>query len=494
MKKKYFLVLFFMLITCFFIYSDNNIIDPNEIYIALDQVEYFIKNIAELKNDNDIQIKILELRSLAKEYQKYNKKIYTSDELFFLKIDILDQLIETKRYLNVDDGLNITLKYLKNRFVVFEEKIKEEELKLIAESRDKVKELLQKLDLTVTDEMLTEITREIVRENRKNNLNLNLTALAADQETLKVIYPIFLSYLMKKIAVIEEKISFKKIIEGDEKIVKTTEIKKEDIENVDQLYEKIEELSETVELLSRKSVSDEELLNSLLDELKNLNIEIKDDIKKRLDKINDDRKKEIEIFKKRISSDQWGKGFGFSLSVGQAGIYTTCAVGILSPKIANLFTIALAGNIGSSLPGTVTSERTRTSIATGSLSIAFFSPMFSNFIRIYLGAEMHIGITFGFYDFDIFLPSVTLGGYGFGGIEFYLISQIAFFIEAGGGVMHIFSDVDQNDTTLDTYDMRLSNNNGTGIKLNFGVKFYMNFTKKSKPEKIHKENINPETK
>ncbi len=488
MNKKYFFIFIFIFISLLSFYADNTIIEPNEIYIALDQIEYFIKNITELSSDKDIQVKIFELKSLTKEYEKYNKKIYTSDELFFLKIDILDQMIETKRFLNVDDGLNITLKYLKNRFIVFEEKIKKEELKLIAESKEKVKELLQKLDLTVTDEMLTEITREIVRENRKSGLNLNLAALSADQETLKIIYPIFLSYLMKKIAMIEEKINFNKIKEGEIKISDATaDIKKLDIETNTQLYAKIEELNQTVIVLSKKTKDYEELLNSLVLQLKKLNIDLNDDIKKRIEKINEERKKESEIFKQRISSDQWGQGFGFNLSVGQAGIYTTCSLGISFPKIANLFALGLAGNIGTSLPGTLTAERTRTSILTGLLSIAFFSPMLSNFIRIYIGAEMHVGITFGFYDFDVFMPSVTLGGYGYGGIEFYLISQIAFFIEAGGGVLHIFSDVDQNDNTINTYDMRLSNNNGTGIKLNFGVKFYMNFAKKDKSENIKKE-------
>jgi hypothetical protein len=193
-----------------------------------------------------------------------------------------------------------------------------------------------------------------------------------------------------------------------------------------------------------------------------------------------------DLNKVAIQKDQWGREFAFEFSGGLSGVYTQFNVGILFPKIKNSMIIGLGVNTLVSLIPMIKFDKTKDDINSYFYSIisVYFkfggtSPLFFNFIRVYGYGEFIIGARIQNQEMDIYKNNVTIsfGGFGFGGIEFYTSRWCAIFIEAGGGYIGFVTL--ENENVKDIKNVKVETENGSnGFAFNIGVKIFLAKKKK----------------
>ena len=169
--------------------------------------------------------------------------------------------------------------------------------------------------------------------------------------------------------------------------------------------------------------------------------------------------------------EQWGKEFGFELAASLQGIYSEAVIGIVFPKIGNMFSFGLRGVFAGSITEFVYFDKTDSELikysriaSGGTLWFGCGSPLLFNFIRFYGLAEAFFGTTVSFgVEYG---PNFTFGAFGFGGIEFYTTRWSAVFIEAGGGWMNIFGAAGNVYIEEDGWK-------GSGFGIKLGTRIYL---------------------
>lgn len=411
---KIFIIICFVLLFQFnFLYGDD--ISPNELLVIIGQIEDRVNELQELNSDRKIQQIIDELKDIIFDYQYKGKDIEDVNDIIVEKIGDLEDRINKLRFLNVDDEMSITLRYLKNR--------------------------LSKLDKKLTDDEVKEMIREKKTLKQKRDDY-------GDEGSKSII-----EYLVEKVTKLEQRIEYLQEQGADA----------EKLKKIEELEEKMDEL-----LTGEKK---EEIMK-MIKEIEDKDKQIQFELQKKVDMLMEDRRAEKAKLERPIADEQWGKQFAFQLNLAMTGIYTTISAGVMFPKIKNIVAIGTLFNLHVATPGTWVSDLNRAMALDGSLFVTFNSPVFINFIRIYAGGDFHFGSTFSATIVDHFGSNFTFGVFGMGGMEFYLLRQLAFFIEAGAGIMYMIGDETVSQVSQ-------NNNNGTGIKLNFGMRIYVATKKKA---------------
>ena len=418
MKKYIFIIIMGIMSVSLF----TKEIDPSELLNIIQNLEDRVKEIENLYQDEELNEIIKNIKGKIVQYKNEEVKIKDVVDEISEKIVLLEDRVKKLRFYNIDDELFMIINYLKNR--------------------------LKKLDIKEKDKKL----EELIHEKKDTKKKLETIENIIEEMGLEKI----IEYLLNKIGDLENKIEDLSLDKKDE----------ERLRKVEELEKTIEKLENEIEKIIHKKEEDVvvlELIKDIMSQDKNL--------QDKINKIIEERKRDKKILASPVHSKQWGKEFAFQLNLGLTGIYTTVTTGIMFPKIKNLCTMGLLFNFHVAMPGTFIAETYRTAIPSGTYFISFSTPMFANFMRICFGAEFQFGAIFSTTITDLFGLNFTFGAFGFGGIEFYLIKQIAFFIEAGAGIMYTFGD---------TTNIAIKNNNanGTGLKLNFGVRFYVAPNKK----------------
>jgi hypothetical protein len=193
-----------------------------------------------------------------------------------------------------------------------------------------------------------------------------------------------------------------------------------------------------------------------------------------------------DLNKVALQKDQWGKEFAFEFSGGLQGVYSQFNVGILFPKIKNSLILGLGINFSASIIPMISFDRNKQDINTYFYSIisAYFkvggtSPLFFNFIRVYGYGDLLIGARIQNQGMDITKNFVTfsIGGLGYGGIEFYTSRWCAIFFEAGGGYMAFFT-IEKNDLQEFANFKANSESGSNGFAFNIGVRVFLAKKKK----------------
>ncbi len=428
-----------LIITLFIIFSINFTfsveVNPSEIADIIKNIQFRISILTENNPDKIIEEKLLKLKSKIDIYVSFNKKIITNDkEIIILIKDLEDKIKDIKLY-NDDKELKLMLIYLKMRLITKEDQ---------TETTDLDQETKKILEIIINDLDVDKIIKQMEEKGEgKYNVKDN-----SDDNTILV------KYLLIKIYELENKIS---TLKNENNSEKDTELE-EKIKKLDEMEKNIEKII--------KEKTEEEMVN-ILNELK-----VEDEkLQEKIDKIIEQRKKDKKVMLNPVNKYQWGKQFSFQLGLGLSGIYTVITAGIMFPKIKNLCTMGLLFNFGISTPGSYVAENFRTSLIAGSYYISFSSPVFTTYIRIYGGLEFYLGYIFSSNQISLFGSNITFGGYALGGMEFYFIKQIAFFIEAGVGLLYTYS-LDPDPNWIRENALSKNNNNGTGIRLNFGIRIY----------------------
>ena len=188
-----------------------------------------------------------------------------------------------------------------------------------------------------------------------------------------------------------------------------------------------------------------------------------------------------DLNKVAIQKDQWGKEFAFEFSGGLQGVYSQFNLGIIFPKVKNSLILGLGINISASLIPVILFDKSEQNINSYFYNIISFymkvggtSPLFFNFIRVYGYGEFIIGARIQNQEWDITKNSVTLsfGGLGFGGIEFYTSRWVAIFLEAGGGYISFLTieKSEKNEIKNIKVDAETASN---GFGFNIGVKIFL---------------------
>ncbi len=186
----------------------------------------------------------------------------------------------------------------------------------------------------------------------------------------------------------------------------------------------------------------------------------------------------VEVFDENhisIQKNQWGEGFAFEFAGGTQGLYGSGMIGVISPRIKNTISFGLRvnfhGYMGMSEIELENSKTNFTPIAlTGSFFMIHSSPMLFNFIRVYGLYELQFGYTYtpGYTNgsYSIYGYNFTFCGLAYGGVEFYTSKWYSLFIECGGGVTKVFSDIALKNGSDSSFD-------GSGFAMRFGAKVYI---------------------
>jgi hypothetical protein len=193
-----------------------------------------------------------------------------------------------------------------------------------------------------------------------------------------------------------------------------------------------------------------------------------------------------DLNKVAIQKDQWGKEFAFEFSGGLQGVYSQFNLGVVFPKIKNALVIGMGINFSASIIPMISFDKTKQDINSYFYSVvsAYFkiggtSPLFFNFIRVYGYGELLLGARIQNQGMDLTKNSVTLtvGGLGYGGIEFYTSRWCAMFFEAGGGYMAFFTIEKTDDQEFKNIKVN-SESGSNGFAFNIGVKVFLAKKKK----------------